>query len=208
MNARSHSSAKFTAEGSTDRTDSPYRRGFCLGIAVASPNAVRFVIAVVIAAVTAVGANADTSVPKGSAIAGQALALCKEAQQANEDQQEALLERAQKLAERAVAEHQGDPTAHFAMFCSLGRRLEIEGVGFGSLEAIRRLRREIDTALALAPQWVDAKVGKGALLMRLPRLLGGDPDEGQRLLRDAIAADPDHVDARAYLDEATGCATD
>ncbi len=208
MTACSLSSAKFTAGRPAPRRGHQYLWAFPVGTAVASPNAVRLMLAIVIVAVTALGASAETRDSKGSDSAERSLALCHEAQRAPEDQQEGLLERAESLAEQAVATNAGDPKAHFAMFCSLGRRLEIDGVGLGSLDAIRRLRREIDATLALAPEWVDAKVGKGALLLRLPRLLGGDPDEGTRLLRAAVAADPGHADARAYLDEATGCATD
>jgi tetratricopeptide (TPR) repeat protein len=64
---------------------------------------------------------------------------------------------------------------------------------------VRRLRREIDRTLELAPDYSDALVGKGALLLDLPRLLGGDPAEGERLLRAALRVDPDYVDARLKL---------
>jgi Tfp pilus assembly protein PilF len=46
---------------------------------------------------------------------------------------------------------------------------------------------------------VDALVGKGALLMNLPRLLGGSRKKGEALLRRALALDPDLFDARIDL---------
>jgi Tfp pilus assembly protein PilF len=45
-------------------------------------------------------------------------------------------------------------------------------------------------------------VGKGSLLLNLPRLVGGDAVEGERLLRRALAIDPDYLGARLALVEA------
>jgi tetratricopeptide (TPR) repeat protein len=64
---------------------------------------------------------------------------------------------------------------------------------------VRRLRREVDRTLELAPDFPDALVGKGSLLIDLPRALGGDAKEGERLLREALRIDPDYVDARVRL---------
>jgi len=55
--------------------------------------------------------------------------------------------------------------------------------------------------LELAPDFPDALLGKGALLSSLPRLLGGDPAEGERLVRRALQIDPDYVGARLFLAE-------
>ena len=64
---------------------------------------------------------------------------------------------------------------------------------------MRRIRREIDRTLALAPDWSDALVGKGSFLIDLPRFLGGDVAEGERLLGEALRLDPEFVTARVRL---------
>jgi Flp pilus assembly protein TadD len=40
------------------------------------------------------------------------------------------------------------------------------------------------------------------LLLRLPRLFGGDPQEAEDLLRRAVAAEPDNGTALCYLGKA------
>jgi Tfp pilus assembly protein PilF len=59
--------------------------------------------------------------------------------------------------------------------------------------------------VTLAEQaWSDALTAKGSLLLQLPRLLGGDAAEGERLLRAALARDPEM--AAAHLELARGLA--
>ena len=97
-----------------------------------------------------------------------------------------------------------DPTsalAHFAAFCNRGKRLQINGFSFSALGEVRRLRQEIDRAIELAPDWPEALAGKGAMLVALPRLLGGDVEEGERLLRRALTLDPSNVEASIILRE-------
>jgi hypothetical protein len=55
--------------------------------------------------------------------------------------------------------------------------------------------------LALAPNDAEALAAKGALLIRLPRWLGGDRREAELWLRRALAVDPANATARTYLDE-------
>src|SRR3989442_14649217 len=142
-------------------------------------------------AVAGAGRAAD---PPGSPRASQALAVCL-ADAATPAERRANLARGLALAEEAVAADERDPKAHFAVFCNLGNDLKLRGVALQSLFAMRRLRREIDRTLELAPDYADALVGKGELLIGLPRLLGGDATEGERLLRAALRVDPDFVEA-------------
>jgi hypothetical protein len=140
--------------------------------------------------------------PKGTPASRAALAACTRAHDAPEAEQERLYTEALTDAERAVAADDGDAIAHFAVFCSLGGRMQRQGVSLAALMNLRRLRREVDRTLALAPDYADALAGKGSLLCKTPRLLGGDPVEGEALLRRAIVLDPEWVRPRMALAEA------
>lgn len=109
------------------------------------------------------------------------------------------LETALAQAEAAVAADETDALAHFAVFCALGERMRLRGLSIRSLLELRRLRRTVDRTLELAPDFPDALVGKANLLLDAPRVVGGDAAEAERLLRRAVALDPDWVDARIDL---------
>ncbi len=157
------------------------------------PHAALLASAMLVAAATAM---AD---PVATGDAREALARCYDADRLAEDVRREALQRGLLLADRAIAADPDDPTAHFAAFCLLGKRVELDGISFGLLGDVRRVRRHVDRALALAPDWPAALAGKGAMLMTLPGLLGGDADEGERLLRRAIVLDPDGTEARDTL---------
>src|SRR5207245_3807167 len=154
--------------------------------------------AVAAVALLALARGARAADPPGSPRANQALALCL-ADAATPAERRANLARGLALAEEAVAADERDPKAHFAVFCNLGNDLKLRGVGVQSLFGVRRLRREIDRTLELAPDYPDALVGKRELLCELPRLLGGDTAEGERLLRAALRVDPEFVEAHLGL---------
>jgi len=128
-----------------------------------------------------------------------AVTLCAAADRAPLAEKRALLERGLDAAERAVAADDGDARAHFAIVCNLGKRMRIDGMSVASLRSLGRLRREIDRTLALDPNHADALVAKAALLYYTPRLFGGDPVEGERLLRTALVVAPRYCDARLEL---------
>jgi predicted Zn-dependent protease len=95
-----------------------------------------------------------------------------------------------------------DAVAHFAVFCNLGKRLEMKRRGgglFATLGDLGRVQKEIDITLALAPDYPAALAAKGEMLVELPRLFGGDSQEGERLLRRAVALDPDDPRMRLML---------
>jgi len=157
----------------------------------------RTVVAVLAALL--LGAGMAAAEPSGSSTAREALLLCRHADTVTGDEREQALERGLKLAERAVAADARDALAHFATVCNLGRQMESAGMGIGQLFKLRRLRRELDATLELAPTDSDTLVAKGALLLRLPRLLGGDAVEAEKLLRRALDAEPGNGTARCYL---------
>lgn len=139
--------------------------------------------------------------PIGSAMAKESLISCDQADELSGAAQLAALRRGLQLADAAIAADDHDAKAHFAAFCNIGKRLRVDGVGFSTWTNYRRLRRELDATLALAPDDPDALAGKGALLLHLPRVLGGDAVEGERLLRRALEIEPDNHAARRYLAE-------
>lgn len=138
----------------------------------------------------------------GETRARQAQALCDRVVDARPEERARLVTRGVVLAEAAVAEDGDDAEAHYALFCNLGRQIEYATVSPASVMTLRRLWRAIDRALVLRPDWPEALMGKGSLLIHTPRLLGGDATEGERLLRRALEIDPDHIEAHLQLAEA------
>jgi hypothetical protein len=132
----------------------------------------------------------------------EALALCHEADRVSVAERLAVLARGLDRAEEAVRAYPQDAVAHFAVFCNLGKRLQMkrhEGGLFSTLGELGRVQKEIDIALQLAPDYAAALAAKGEMLVEMPRLLGGDPREGERLLRRAVALDPDDPQMRLML---------
>lgn len=155
-------------------------------------------------ALTTRSAHADNLVfardGTGSALAREAVTLCQDATRTNDDgARDAMLERGLAAAERAVAADDKDAKAHFAVFCNLGRQLEAKGMSLAGVTGVKRVLDEIDRAIALQPMFVDAITAKGALLVRLPALLGGDADEGERLIRHAVEIAPTNPSAHLQL---------
>jgi tetratricopeptide (TPR) repeat protein len=156
--------------------------------------------AVVLWAAVARGAQPEPAGPATS----EALTLCHEADQVSVAEGMAVLARGLDRAEEAVRVYHQDAVAHFAVFCNLGKHLRLQmkerGAGlFSTLGALRRVQKEIDIALALAPDYAAALAAKGEMLVEMPRLFGGDPREGERLLRRAVALDPDDPQMRLML---------
>jgi hypothetical protein len=152
--------------------------------------------------VCALVVSAHAADPPGTDASRRAHARCVEAQALTGDARTKAFRESLALADAAIATDDGDALAHFAAFCALGGLLRDEGVSLAAPLQLRRLRREVDRALALAPDFADALAGKGQLLLNVPRLLGGDPAEGERLLRRALAIDPDFLNPRFALVDA------
>lgn len=129
----------------------------------------------------------------------QSLTLCAAADELAPEEREIALARGLALADAAVAADDRSARAHYAVVCNLGKATALRGVSLGAFRAVARLRREIDATLALAPNDAETLAAKGAVLIRLPRLLGGDPVEGEQWLRRALAVDPLNATARSYL---------
>lgn len=105
----------------------------------------------------------------------------------------------QSLAEEAVETDERNADAHFALFCNLGELMRLDGESVSSVFALRRLMAEVDRTLELDPGHTDAMAAKGTLLVRLPRLLGGDARKGEEMLRQVIVQDPKAFSSRLTL---------
>lgn len=136
-----------------------------------------------------------------SPAAREALTICEDADRVPPAERAALLALGLERADAAVQADPRDAAAHLAVFCNLGKRLRTRG-GWGLLTAfgdLRRARKAVDAALALAPDYPGALAGKGQMLAELPRWLGGDRQEAERLLRRAVAIEPHDARMRLML---------
>lgn len=109
-------------------------------------------------------------------------------------------EKGQALGEQAVALHDGSADAHFALFCNLGELMRIDGeLNITSIMGFRRMTKELDRTLELAPDHLNALSAKGTFLLRLPSLLGGDRKKGEQLLQYVLMKAPESINARLGL---------
>jgi tetratricopeptide (TPR) repeat protein len=112
----------------------------------------------------------------------------------------AHFEKGQRIGEQAVAIDDESASAHFALFCNLGELMRIDGeLNLTSVMGFRRMMKELDRTLELAPEHLDALSAKGTFLVRLPSILGGDSDRGEQLLQQVIKRAPRAVNARLSL---------
>ncbi len=151
----------------------------------------------------ALPANAETvfySATRGAPPdASRAIRICETIDSTPPDDRSQRIETAVELAEQAIARFPDNPHAQFALFCSLGRQLETSSNPLRSVFLVRRAHRAVQKALALQPTYVDALVAHGAMLRRLPWMLGGDKTQAESLMRRAISLDPAFLPAHREL---------
>ena len=158
----------------------------------------RIVTGVLIGAVAGAASANEASRTK----AREAMVLCESVDRMPESERPVALARlAEGLAfgEAAIALDPDDARAHLALCCNLGKQIDLGGLNWRIVGQVRRMRVEIDRAQALDPDDIDVLITKGEMLRRLPRVFGGDRDEGVALLRRAVELRPDSVVARLYL---------
>jgi len=103
-----------------------------------------------------------------------------------------------ELAQRAVAADDHNADAHFAVFANHGRLLLEEGTVPNPFNMVE-VNRELDRALQLNPNHVDALISKGGLYRQLPWVLGGSLQKAEACLTRAIELDPNAVGGRIEL---------
>jgi|SRR5581483_1405909 len=135
-----------------------------------------------------------------ASLAASARAECEEGRRATEREvRKQHFDRGQALAERAIALDDNYADAHFAFFCNYGELLRLDGETITSVLSLRKMMSELDRTLELNPNHTDALAAKGTLLVRLPRLLGGDAEKGEAMLRQVIVQDPNAFASRLTL---------
>ncbi len=148
-------------------------------------------------ALLASGALADDA---GVSLARQSLEECERGRAATDRAARlAHFEQGRLLGEQAVEKNELSADAHFSLFCNLGELLRIDGESLTSLFGFRRMMKELDRALELDPDHIDALSAKGTLLVKLPGLLGGDSEKGEQILEQVVRRAPKAVNARLAL---------
>ncbi len=130
----------------------------------------------------------------------QALHECRQGREALERQARLVhFQKGQVLAEQAVLLNEQYADAHFSLFCNLGEQLRTDGDSITSVIGFRRMMSELERTLELSPGHLDALSAKGTLLVKLPRVLGGDLERGEQLLQRVLQRAPKAVNARLAL---------
>jgi len=138
----------------------------------------------------------------GPGLAKQSLAECK-AGRAARDRAMRLehFETGLALAQRAVEAAPRTADAYFSRFCNKGELARIDGESVAALVALGGLMADLDKTLEINPNHSEALASKGILLVRLPRLFGGDQAAGEAMLRRVLVLDPLAVNSRLVLAE-------
>jgi len=148
----------------------------------------------------ALGAPGSGRADESADLAKQALAECNAGRLSTDrDVRVAHFTRGAALAEKAVAANDLSADAHFALFCNGGEQLRVDGERITSVLGLNRMMRELDRTLELNPEYTDALAAKGQLLVRLPRLLGGDQVRGEAMLHRVLEKDPRAFSTRLAL---------
>jgi hypothetical protein len=143
---------------------------------------------------------ADQRPSPAAAISAEARAECEAGRRAkSRDARKLHFEHGQALGAQAVAVDEHSAEAHFVLFCNMGELMRLDGESISSVFALRRLMAELDRAIELDPHHSDALAAKGTLLVRLPRLLGGDAVKGEAMLRQVVQLDPNAFSTRLTL---------
>jgi tetratricopeptide (TPR) repeat protein len=156
--------------------------------------------ALVLGAACLAGSAAVAAQPSAQELADQSVAECYAGRAATDhDVRKQHFDKGQALAEQAVKLDDDSARAHFGLFCNLGENLRVDGEKITSVLGLRRLQHEVDRTLELDPNNADALATKGTLLLRLPRLFGGDEERGEKMLRRVLVLDDNAIATRLTL---------
>lgn len=150
-------------------------------------------------AASAAGAAAGEDGPSELA-AAKKLIDAGEAAHDDEDRKRAY-EDAKRHADRAVQLMPNDADARFVQFAAEGRIAQMGGIAVAALQLVK-LNKQLDEVLRLDPNHANALAARGGMLMKLPRLFGGNTTKGVEYLEKAVALDSTAVGKRLELAEA------
>jgi hypothetical protein len=110
-------------------------------------------------------------------------------------------EAAKQHADRAVELLPESADARFVQFGADGRLAQLGGIAVAALQLVK-LNNQLDEVLRLDPNHANALAARGGMLMKLPRLFGGNTTKGVEYLERAVALDDTAVGKRLELAEA------
>jgi tetratricopeptide (TPR) repeat protein len=153
-----------------------------------------------VAALCSTTARVYAAEPCAANLAAESLFECETGRQSSDrSERERRFARGLELAEQAIRLDQASAASHFALFCNQGEIMRIDGESIRDVLELRSLLSELDRTLELDPNHPGALSAKGTFLVRLPRLLGGDIERGEAMLRRVLTLDPTAVTARIGL---------
>lgn len=118
-----------------------------------------------------------------------------------EEERKRAYEDAKRHADRAVELMPNDADARFVQFAAEGRIAQMGGIAVAALQLVK-LNKQLDEVLRLDPNHANALAARGGMLMKLPRLFGGNTTKGVEYLEKAVALDSTAVGKRLELAEA------
>lgn len=119
----------------------------------------------------------------------------------DDDARKQAYEDAKRHADRAVELMPNDADARFVQFAAEGRIAQLGGIAVAALQLVK-LNKQLDEVLRLDPNHANALAARGGMLMKLPRLFGGNTTKGVEYLEKAVALDSTAIGKRLELAEA------
>ena len=148
------------------------------------------------------GAAQDASLAEGQRELATAKKLIDDGERATtDDARKSAYEEAKRHADRAVELMPNDADARFVQFAAEGRIAQLGGIAVAALQLVK-LNNQLDEVLRLDPNHANALAARGGMLMKLPRLFGGNTTKGVEYLERAVSLDSTAVGKRLELAEA------
>jgi hypothetical protein len=119
----------------------------------------------------------------------------------DDDARKRAYEEAKRHADRAVELQPNNADARFVQFAAEGRIAQMGGIAVAALQLVK-LNNQLDEVLRLDPNHANALAARGGMLMKLPRLFGGNTTKGVEYLEKAVALDSTAIGKRLELSEA------
>ena len=115
-------------------------------------------------------------------------------------EQIALWEKGQTYGERAIEANPDGVEGRFYYLANMGAIAQAKGL-LGSLWRFRKIKKALDRAYALDPNFLPVLIARAQYLTKMPGMLGGSEEEAIRLYRRVLELDPTYVAAWYYLAE-------